>query len=304
MQWTKCSAGFYDPYFPNVCMNRTNPLSVGVTINSAWVATASNDPSVMVQTIGAQVLAFLNGTSRLLSLSRAPSQPQVSRVIGWREGLGDASVLPPAGMGIVNCPVEPCSVDSTSPNFYDPNFYYFAIDRVLPTYDGNVAYARYSFEVDFPAPGAYTLYFKGCCRPATFADLHNNYENGFYVRAGVVVTDELVPAVIPSASVRFQMPDEASTRAPARPARRDLVTAKGRDFITTRGRDMITSKGRDLTTTKGRDLITTNGLGRLITPPSRQGTGRSGADTRRTESTADAGRGTIRPVTRPRDSVT
>jgi hypothetical protein len=209
IQWTKCSAGFHDPYFPMVCRNRTNPLSIGVTINSAWTTSTSNDPSAMVQSMGTQVTAFLNGTSRALWLSRAPTQKQVSRVIGWRNGLGDASVEPSTG-GIVNCPVEPCSVDSTSPNYFDPNFYYFAIDRVAHTYDDNAAFARYSFQIDFSVPGAYTLYFKGCCRAGTFALIQNNYQNGFFVRAGVVVTAELVPSAIPSSSIRFQMPDEVS----------------------------------------------------------------------------------------------
>jgi hypothetical protein len=208
IQWTKCSTGFRDPYFPDVCQNRSNPLSIGVTVNSAWFASSTNDPTKMVQTMGDQLAAFQNGTSRRLSLSRAPGQPQVSRVIGWRNGLGDESTAP-ATRGIINCPVEPCSVDATSPNYLDPSFYYFAIDRELPSYDGRTVYARYSFEVAFDAPGTYTLFFKGCCRPDNYAGVHNNYANGFYIRAGVVLTEELTPVAVPASSIRFQMPDEA-----------------------------------------------------------------------------------------------
>jgi len=125
IRWTHCSAGFYDPYFPQVCDNvKDNLQAVGFTLTASWLVTANN-PSFMLRTAFTDITNFVqsNGTVRDLKLFRDVSNKQNAKKIGWRFGLGEKSVLPSSG-GSVDCPVAPC-LESNSE-------YVMKIDRLSP----------------------------------------------------------------------------------------------------------------------------------------------------------------------------
>ena len=67
MRWTSCYAivgtqqdGFYDPLFPLVCSERTNPLKVAVTVEVAF-AVNGNSQTSMLQTASQDVANFQAG---------------------------------------------------------------------------------------------------------------------------------------------------------------------------------------------------------------------------------------------------
>jgi hypothetical protein len=201
LRWTHCRAGFYDPYFPEVCKtSSSNPLAVGFTLTASWGVT-EDDTSNMLQKAFTDVTNFVtsNNTIRDLRLYRSRSERAREKKIGWRKGLGFDTVLPPieSGGGIVDCPVPPC-IGSNSE-------YMLQIDRVSA--DRTKVFARYSFEITFPADDFYTVFFQGCCRRDS--GVQNNARLTFHVRTEVAVSQI---SHLPRASLRFEMPDTVLLR--------------------------------------------------------------------------------------------
>ncbi|EKX46869.1 hypothetical protein GUITHDRAFT_137864 [Guillardia theta CCMP2712] len=243
IEWKTCyrsntkdfTGGFYDPLFPSVCERaRSDPRSIGVSLHCSW-AILSDDTTIMLQTVATDVQTYNNTGGAVKDLRqglKAPSQlykgslsgdgPQRYRRIGWYYGLGDATYMPglELAQGFVSCPVSPCSAGAN-------DFYIFQITRISEPqaqsstnpFDRRV-FARYSFQVDFPSGGDYTVYFEGCCRQqaegavATNGDylVQNNPLWPFHVRAAVTVPSTgSVPLY--KSSIRWNMPDVTVLRS-------------------------------------------------------------------------------------------
>jgi len=169
--------GFYDPAYPEVCLDRTSDSArrkVGFTIHASWPAGGVDALSMLID-YPTQIVAFrdkCNGTLQYkppatmttlcyLSVSSGDN-PTMQRKIGWRQGLGEASIRPPAADGVVV---------SAARNSRDnaPGRYNFVIER--ESRDKRTMHARYSFEIEFGQVNQYySVFFEGCCRPAELAN--------------------------------------------------------------------------------------------------------------------------------------
>ena len=153
---------FYDPLFPDVCKECDSPLCIGVTINVAFKTTGDGVQSAFLENLDEDVAAYTasEGAQRQLRLVRnLPSGQDVETSelrIGYREGTGDLSIVPGSAApdkraGIIQCSIPPCPAVSSG----DVDNYVFMIDRVSD--DALTVFARYSFQLQFPRNGDYTV---------------------------------------------------------------------------------------------------------------------------------------------------
>ena len=229
MSWKRCSAGFHDMLFPEVCAD-VNQNRVAFTVECSWLISESFQGLGTMLPNGLQevdtFLQNLDTTSlpnRALTVNRlwcgqdnqGHTICAVLRGIGYRIGIDvrstlavDESVQPTAAQDANLGAICATSTDlqSSRPSCASVSSYTFRIDRISNnTKDardfGNIVYARYSFDILFPGQGDYTVFFEGCCRSN---DLYNNQQLPFHLRAGVRLYHE---SSIPWSSPHFAMPD-------------------------------------------------------------------------------------------------
>lgn len=98
LAWQTCESGFYDPLFPDVCLQCTDALCVAVTLRAAFFTRLeTSSPMLATMPIDVENYNSSRGETRLFRLmkNRGVNSPDLNEArIGYREGLGDLS-LPP-----------------------------------------------------------------------------------------------------------------------------------------------------------------------------------------------------------------
>jgi len=124
----------------------------------------------------------------------------MQRKIGWRQGLGAASIPPKGGTAGT---VVSAATDPTPSRDTDAGRYNFVIER--ESRDDKTMHARFSFEIEFDQVNQYyTVFFEGCCRPAALA---NNAGLVFHVRTELFVNSDS-SVDFPLSSFRFTPPTQ------------------------------------------------------------------------------------------------
>ncbi|EKX33315.1 hypothetical protein GUITHDRAFT_120481 [Guillardia theta CCMP2712] len=159
ISWKTCQnnnveSRFYDPLFPEVCLQCTRSLCIGATIRASFSTKLEYGSSRFLTNLEQDVANFKAGISTVLRLDRnmgTESLPSVDELkIGYRRGLGDTSTVPDvtkSRSGLIDCTGESVANDLYVLNvvYFRSLFYSFYVPIQFSNHEGFDEHTDYRF---------------------------------------------------------------------------------------------------------------------------------------------------------------